>query len=269
MSPQNFLSKAQPESAQTKPIPHSLKNVRQDTLNTGGVGQPQVVPPIKSRTLHLPYTDANHFKAPILVKTLLEANSTLTETMDNLLAWTGLEKQPLNTSSPVIPVCGNPIIATGLACSLLHHHTPSHPHQKVAILEWGQPQGNLLKLLDTNAPTTGLNELFQSQADLTHLVLNAKVHRFMPQLYAIGQGEGTVKAIEELPKLSQLMAALSKKFHRIVLSLPSYEQDPRVPEMLARLGMNYALFYDPDDTVMRKLPTVRMIWRNGTIQRLT
>ncbi|MEB3286538.1 MAG: hypothetical protein VKJ04_03435 [Vampirovibrionales bacterium] len=224
----------------------------------------QAVLPIKSRPFELACANGRE-----VLEGLKQPGSKESFAFDTLLAWTALEAMPLSTLTPVIPVCGSTVLASGLAISLLHQHEDAASRQKIALLEWGQADACLGSFLNLDMPEVGLVDLFEKRCDLTHLILNAKLYRSVPNLYAIGQGTAGVDPMAHVSRFTQLLSALSKKFHRIVLSLPSFEAEPRLPQVLAALGMNYALFYDPNEALIKRQANFRRQWPNGIIQRIT
>lgn len=190
-----------------------------------------------------------------LVPNLINPASATSEAFYRLIAEAGVGKRPKS----VLAVSGNAMTAAGIAMALGHHG------EKVCVLELGYSE-SLLKPLLQMGNDAGLSELFCEKADLEHLILQAKANRLLTNVYAIHQGQSKVDWLEQADGVKRLVRALSKKFHRVILSLPDLADSSRLTSLAAGLELDQCLVDCPGQPMPMMRQKLSPIANQGILQ---
>lgn len=236
-------------------------------LTQYGQSQSGLTPPAFSHHLRSRAFEFDFFQnTNQFIADLQQPESPTRQAFSQLINWSGIQRAPLKALSQVVAMSGNSLIAAGLAMTLAQDNRPHK--QKIALLEWGQPEPLLGRLFHFDN-AAGLSELFSDRCDLEHLIVSAKTYRPLPELYVLGQGARQPAWLLTLPRMALLLKALSKKFHRIVLSLPCLDTQPELAQVFNQLNLEYALCYDTDHRLLADPSPLQSAQSpNRTIQRL-
>ena len=148
------------------------------------------------------------------------------ETTEDAAFWELLDTPESELSQVVERLIASPVAAKRMAISgsaltaFCMAMALARQGEKVCLLEFASPEQALYSELTGRPEATGLSNLFLRQVDLEHLILQAKQYRPLGSLYILPTGTKRLNWTRETDICQALLAALSKKFHHVICSVP-------------------------------------------------
>lgn len=133
-----------------------------------------------------------------------------------------------------IAIAGNSLMAAGAALAL------SQQGEKTCLLEYGHEaqQAQIASLVNFDA-AIGVADVLKKTIPLDNLIITARIYRPNPNCYVLPQGRLRADWSAHQGAFASLINALSRKFHRIIISTPSL--DRAAAQALAQAGIGWIL----------------------------
>ena len=147
-----------------------------------------------------------------------------------------LGQLPARAQSKTIAMAGDSLMTAAAALALAYHG-----NEKVCLLEIGYEDPSdapLQSLLGITSPI-GISDVFKDKAELDNLIINARMNRPHPNCYVLTHGNCKTDWAGYRSQFSSLVHALSKKFHRVIVSLPALNRS--TASLLIEAGIQYTL----------------------------